>query len=142
MWKEIAKELGVELEERFDIIYNNKKTIKENVYIDNFGICVEKKGEVDDFLDGRHVCNLLNRNSNYSIRKRPFIPKENQVFYYIQEYDIVYNDSICITDSIWKDTVIQRCLLKCGNVFKTEQDARNNANTLYEKCKYLSIESQ
>lgn len=136
MWIEIAKMLDVEPEEQFDIILKDGRIVAENVYIDHYGMCSYKKGEVDNFLEKELICRVLDTNSGYVIKKRPYIPKEFHTFYSVSDYDFT-TDTSEIEELIWRDTVHQKCLLTNGNVFKTEAEARKNASKVYEKCQSM-----
>lgn len=137
MWTEIAKKLGVELDERFNIVNIEGQIIAENVYIDHLGmgICAEDSTE-DAYLEARLICHVLNKDSGYLVKKRPYIPKELHTFYSVSNYDFT-TDTSEIEELIWKDTVHQKCLLANGNVFKTEAEARKNASKVYEKCQNM-----
>ena len=134
MWTQIAKMLNVEPEEQFDIIFKDGQIVAENVYIDHYGMCLYKKGKADDFLKKELICRVLDTNSGYAIKKRPYIPKELHTFYSVSDYDFT-TDTSEIEELIWKDTVHQKCLLANGNVFKTEAEARKNASKVDEKCR-------
>lgn len=133
MWTKIAEMLGVEREEQFEIMFKDGQIVADNVYIDSYGMCVYKKGEADIFLENELICNILDTNSDYTIRKRPYIPKELHIFYSVSDYDFT-TDTSEIEELIWRNTLHQKCLLANGNVFKTEAEARKNAAKVYEKC--------
>lgn len=134
MWTEIAKKLGVELDELFDIVNIEGQTIVKNVYIDQFGMNTYATDGSESYLEARMICHVLNKESGYLVKKRPYIPKYHDRFYSIENYD-PSADTVEAEDYIWIDSLYQRCLLATGNVFKTEAEARKNASKVYEKCR-------
>ena len=134
MWKEIAKKLGVELDELFDIVNIEGQIIAKNVYIDQFGMNTYATDGSESYLEARLICHVLDKESGYAIKKRPYIPKYHDRFYSIENYD-PSADIVEAKDYIWIDSLYQRCLLATGNVFKTAEEAQNNAKNVYEKCR-------
>ena len=134
MWKEIAKKLGVELDELFDIVNIEGKIIAKNVYIDQSGMNTYAQDSTKVYLEARLICHVLNKESGYLVKKRAYIPKYYDRFYSIENYD-PSADTVEAEDYIWIDSLYQRCLLATGNVFKTAEEAQNNAKNVYEKCR-------
>ena len=134
MWTEIAKKLGVELDELFDIVNIEGQIIAKNIYIDQFGMNTYATDGTKAYLEARLICHVLNKESGYLVKKRPYIPKYHDRFYSIGNYD-PSTDTVEAEDYIWIDSLYQRCLLATGNVFKTAEEAQNNAKNVYEKCR-------
>lgn len=134
MWTEIAKKLGVELDELFDIVNIEGKIIAKNVYIDQSGMNTYAQDSTKSYLEARLICHVLNKDSGYLVKKRPYIPKYHDRFYSIENYD-PSADTVEAEDYIWINSLYQQCLLATGNVFKTAEEAQNNAENVYKKCR-------
>ena len=134
MWTEIAKKLGVELDELFDIVNIEGQIIAKNVYIDQFGMNTYATDGSESYLEARLICHVLNKESGYLVKKRAYIPKYHDRFYFIENYD-PSADIVGIKELTWRDTIHHKCLLATGNVFKTAEEAQNNAKNVYEKCR-------
>lgn len=80
---EVARMLGVEIGEEFDIVYETGKKADWGPYkITHAGLVDEAGGQP---LHIRAFFNLLA--GNYTLQKRPWMPKDGEGYYYIRSTD-------------------------------------------------------
>ena len=108
--KEVAGILGLEIGEKFNVVYNNGE------YLEYTPHTLTEEGVIDRDGDGTHILTnlLLGR---YTIEKLPFRPKEGQRYYTCDSNLIVLNFKWtgCCFD-------LERKLL--GVVFRTEKEVK------------------
>ena len=108
--KEVAKLLGCEVGEEFNIIYNTGKYSVRNPFTFSETDLLDKFGDV--FAD--YIGWLIT--GEYKIEKIPFVPK-------VGEYYWTYSDIIC--RYIWDNTIFHKERKILGIVFRTEQEAKD-----------------
>jgi hypothetical protein len=107
--QDVAKMLGVELNEKFKI--NNGEDYI--YYFDKFGLhCSEC------FVDCKHTLLQL-LNGVHSIKHAPYKPKTEDIYYFLDQNGDA--DS-----SYWNDNFVDICLYKLGNCYRTAQEAEAN----------------
>ena len=114
--KEVAKALGYEVGEEFNVTYNNGSYLNCNPFKFSETDIVNKDGDVfTDYL-GRIIT------GEYKIEKIPFVPK-------MGEYYFTYTDcgdlQITIVLCIWKSDYYDKERKLLGLVFRTEQEAKD-----------------
>lgn len=123
--EQVAKMLGVELEEPFKIIYsNNAESIEYYRFTKNgFEFYYDEDNE---WLPGAQgfIRLILGQ---YKIKKKPFLSKDGERFYFI---DVNKNVQSRINDQ--KEFDIMSYIL--GNCFKTEEEAEDNKEETWERC--------
>ena len=134
---EVAKMLGVELGERFNInffdYYDNKYYGDNVYYLCDDGIKLDKDG---------HACStadmlLFILCGKYTIKRKPWKPNFDEEFYVVQA-----NGSI--SRKFWDDCTTHYSYYKLGNCYRTVEDAKAdkeklvafyNSDEVLEVCK-------
>ena len=118
--KEVAKLLGYEIGEEFNIIYDNGEYPPYNPFKFTETSLVDKDGyNSNDVL-------ILLLTGNYTAEKIPFVPK-------VGEYYWTYSDIIC--RYIWDNTIFHKERKLLGIVFRTEQEAKDYLPTWQKRLK-------
>lgn len=116
--KEVAKLLGYEIGEEFNVIYNTGEYSKYNPFKFTETSLVDKDGDDSDIV----LLNLIM--DSCTIKKIPFVPKVGE------DYWSYYNDDdspfrglgICKT---WNGSHLDKMRKLLGIVFRTEQEAKD-----------------
>ena len=114
-YKKIAEMLGVELGEEFSLKDNKTKNIVRPRYkiTQEEGLMYSvNRNEFD-----RSVTLMSIINGSFSVVKLPWKPKDGEKYWY---YSKAFNLAI---SRKWIDENYAFCLWKCGNCFKTEEEA-------------------
>lgn len=111
-YKKIAEMLGVELGEEFKVSDMKIFTFK---FTENDGLMF-KYGTNEDYMPSALILTKLLR-GDYSVVKLPWKPKEGELYWY---YSKTLNQAISRN---WDAKNYALCLWKCGNCFKTEEEA-------------------
>lgn len=121
---EVAKMLGVEIEEEFDVIYETGQKSDWGPYK------ITRDGLVDESgnwtLHETALFNLLK--GKYTLQKRPWRPKEGESYYYIRSTDGFLSRSTF--HSVDADDL---ALLNMGNCFPTKEAAETAVPEMLEK---------
>lgn len=124
-YKKIAEMLGVELGEEFSVIDCRTKERNTSRYK------ITQEEGIMYSMDGEKWCRsailLSIVNGSYSVVKLPWKPKKCEK-YFIYEPGVV-DDSY----SFWADDDIDLCRWKCGNCFKTKEEAKTKGKEIMEK---------
>ena len=120
--KEVAKLLGYEIGEEFNVIYNTGEYSKYNPFKFTETSLVDKDG--DNSND--YISNLLT--GHHTIEKIPFVPKLNETYW-------SYNSCIRADDWIWLDSSFDYRNKMLGLVFRTKEEAENYLPTFKERLK-------
>ena len=120
----IAKELGVEIGEEFEISgwdislwkFDMDKGLMVN-HFTNKNMWCEASG--DQYM------NLIN--GEYIIRKLPFEPKKGEKYFVVSVVDKA------VWFYIWDGHTKDYCYKACGNCFRTEAEAEKHKYEIYEK---------
>lgn len=124
---EVAKMLGVEIGEEFDILDGNGDAMGWNPHKFTKEMMVNRVG---DEAIGWLVYYLLV--GEYTLQKRPWRPKEGEGYYYIRSTDGFLSMSTFLSvDST------NLSLLNMGNCFPTEEAAEATVPEMMEKFKEI-----
>jgi hypothetical protein len=117
----IAKELGVEVGEKFKVTgYGGTYSFKEN------GLCYYDKQRKEWTLAEDYVLVDILRGVE-EIEKLPFEPKEGEKYFVVS----IVGKSVC--HYLWDGTTTDYCFKACGNCFRTEKEAEAHKYEIYEK---------
>lgn len=107
--KEVAKMLGVCINEKFDVVDNYGILIGEGYWIGVNGLkCGESKGDFNDTL-----CYLLN--GSFKIVKKPWKPRIGKEYYMV-------NCEGEILKQVWGKEECDKLAYKIGNCFKSKDE--------------------
>lgn len=120
--KEVAKLLGCEVGEEFNVIYNTGSYSTYNPFKFTETSLVDKEGDDSDKILIRLVT------GRYTIEKIPFTPK-------VGEYYWTYSDIICRYE--WDNTTFHKERKILGIVFRTEQEAKDYLPTWQKRLEGL-----
>lgn len=118
--KEVAKMLGVELNEEFDVHFDNsnvymKAQLTENGFKVNdtnmLALVPNSSIRVFEMI----LCGLA------TIKRKPWKPKYNEDYWAVTAIDGA------LTHNIWKNCWIDITYYKLGNCYRTEQEAETNS---------------
>ena len=107
--QDIAKMLGVELGEEFEINDGENHIY----YFDESGLCCSEYSINCEYV----LFQLLS--GGYSIKYKPWKPKHNEIYFY------VYSDGV-VTDLEWHNCEWDFANYKLGNCYRTAQEAETN----------------
>ena len=120
---EVAKMLGVELLEEFEIVFPNS-TCRATAWLNNEGLYIDKHNLANqDYWKLSALTNLLN--GKYIIKRKPWKPHTDETYYFVDEDGIVCED-------VWLDVSDDILLYKCGNCYKTYAEAAQYENKWLE----------
>lgn len=120
---EVAKMLGLEIGEEFDILYKDGTATELGPFKFTNETILDCDG---DELQCWRLCCLLT--GDYTIQKRPWRPKEGEDYYYIRSTDGFLSRSTF--HSVDADDL---ALLNMGNCFPTEEAAETAVPEMLEK---------
>lgn len=119
-YKQVAEMLGVELEEEFSLKNKDGEVLSKNYKISSIaGLLLKCDGEwhqsgyIGEIISGR-----------LTIVKLPWKPKRCDEFYY---YGISR-----VMQTIWTGDVYDYSCWKCGNCFKTKEEAETKGKEIME----------
>lgn len=118
---DIAKLLGVEINEEFELRVVNQPLIKCTgtfCITDNNIVGRIKNGDVWQPWEKDSIYDLFN--GTLEVVRKPFRPKQSQ------EYWTYSGDKWKVVNFSWCDTVEDYALLKAGCVFRTKEEAEQN----------------
>ena len=108
---EVAKILGVEIGEKFDILDEEGKKVEYGPYkITDNAIVDCERDDIPDLL-----YSLLT--GEYTTQKRPWWPKDGGEYWYVSANGKVYATTLCATNAC------ELAMLNIGNCFPTEEAA-------------------
>lgn len=113
---EVAKMLGVELGEEFEISSNGKVVVK---LTENGLKIVTILGKLID--NAEHVCLTRLLTGSYEIKRKPWKPKSGDT-YYLVLHDGVVDIATCDEDSM----AFTLAVYKLGNCYRTPEEAIAN----------------
>lgn len=131
--KEVAKMLGVEIGERFKIDFSIYNSCNSNFdyYLSREGIVLDKEGH--GCCSNDILCELLR--GNYIIKRKPWKPNNNDVYYIIDEKGY----SSC---EQWCNDSLDLNYYKIGNCYRTAEEAEANRekwNAFYASDEVLEV---
>lgn len=117
---DVAKLLGVELGEEFNLVDKDGKPAAYNPFH------IEAGGVMDCYGDNipHHLESLLI--GTFEIVKKPWKPKEKEIY-----YSICMDGSIEMTE-FWPSIVEDALSIRAGNFFKTREEAEANVDKFLE----------
>lgn len=119
---EVARMLGVEIGEEFDILYKDGTATE----IGPFKFTNETILDCDgDELQCWRLCCLLT--GDYTIQKRPWRPTEGELYW------LVTVGGLLKYDYFWRDSLGSLTLLNMGNCFPTKEAAEAAVPEMLEK---------
>ena len=121
----IAKELGVEIGERF-YIGSEEKIEGAYYYFSSTELLYHVPNRTPDYAQYRELADLIY--GDKKIIKLPFKPKEHERYWYVY----VGDDEIGITRFTEANTN-DLMRVYCGNCFRTEAEAEKHKYEIYEK---------
>lgn len=118
---DVAKMLGVELDEEFIISYISGvyKFTKSGLKVKSGGEWIYSNLKLIDFLIGKH-----------EIVKLPWQPKVGDVYYRPRDYHTAFSEAV--TD-FWRDTVNDFALKEAGMIFRTKEECEAALPALRKK---------
>lgn len=128
---EIAKMLGVELEEQFIVHLSNGK---ENVVLKHNGFySVNQYGDIirDNSI---LLSKLLQGYYNYKIEKLPWEPKRGERYYFPSITDK------CVVSNFWDGATMELALKAFGYIYRTKEEAEAHFAEDYEKLTGKKLE--
>ena len=123
---EIAKMLGVELDEEFEIVRSSTGEWIANAYITNDRLCYSKYNPIYKEFSGYTLEWLLK--GSYTIKQKtqePWKPRGNEKYWYVTPEGYCCN-AICLGD--W----VSVTLYKIGNCYRTKEEAEANRDKWVE----------
>ena len=113
---EVAKMLGVELEEIFEIEINEYKSFQFRFTEGGFQ-GFNGKTWTTDTISLSYLNSLLT--GKYTIKRKPWKPKESDTYYYVNQEGHAISFR-------WWNTYTEILLYKLGNCYRTEEEAEAN----------------
>lgn len=123
---DVAKILGVELGEKFDLIKHDVD-MDNPYYLTEQGLFDNKNKICPSFMISEIIFGHL------EIIKKPWKPQTDDKYYYIEA--TLDCNHIDVWQEIWKNTTVDMERYAVGNFFKTREEASNSVNAY---CKYLN----
>lgn len=118
--KDVAKILGVELEEEFKI-----KGFEPVYKITNYGLVIKTDSNNWYEMSGDTFLQLIR--GDYVIRKLPWQPKEGDRYYFPG------GDFTITSSSIWCDLTLEYALKEAGMIFRTKEECEAALPALRKK---------
>ena len=116
--EEVAKLLGVELDEEFELVFSSPSTCHATIKSTIDGVKVIKTDVYDIFNFKSYLLEHLLKGS-YGIKKKSWRPKFNEKYYSIGIDGGVENGT-------WLNDFLDYTLYKIGNCYRTVEEARAN----------------
>ena len=131
---EIAKMLGVELEEEFEVCHSMDTCIRyaeRYKFIDNALICADVS---DKSVWGCASCKTLRDivNGSLTVIKLPFEPKNGDRYFRIF-INADRDKDLKVSDDTWVGWTTDYMCKSCGNCFRTKAEAEKHKYEIYEK---------
>lgn len=128
-YKQFAAMFGLELDEEFSLIKSDGTKVDNDSYrITEDGIFY-KKEKNDFWLSEPSVTLSSLLKGSYKVVHKPWKPKKDEK-YFIYEPGVVDVDDAY---SFWADDDIDLCRWKCGNCFKTKEEAETKGKEIMEQ---------
>lgn len=126
-WKQFAEMLGLELGQEFSLVKPNGEKENEDTYkITEDGIYYQSVSHSAWWTESAETLSCLLKGS-YKAVPKPWKPKKCEK-YFIYEPGVV-DDAY----SFWADDDIDLCRWKCGNCFKTKEEAETKGKEIMEE---------
>lgn len=126
-WKQFAKMLGLELGQEFVLTDSYGKRKDGYTYqITKNGILYKSQINDDWYGERSETIERLLAGYDKAVPK-PWKPKKGDTCWY---YSIGWKRAISLT---WEGETIDSCLWKCGNCFRTEEEAKTKGKKIMEQ---------
>ena len=123
-WKQFAEMLGLELEQEFRLVKPDGTKVDNDLYKITedglFSIANDLSGKVTLMLD-------LLLSGDYKAVPKPWKPKKGD------EYWRCSSIRGFVSSAIWAGDDIDLCRWKCGNCFRTKEEAETKGKEIMEK---------
>lgn len=132
--EEVAKLLGVELDEEFKLIFPSNSSCYATVKLTIDGAKVISTNVYDDFNFKSYLLEHLIK-GDYEIKRKPWKPRFNERY-----YSVGVDGST--EDGTWLNDFVDYTLYKIGNCYRTIEEARANRvkwGTFYDSDEVLKI---
>ena len=118
--EEVAKLLGVELNEEFEIIFPSNPSCHATVKLTIDGTKVINTNVYDCFNFKSYLLEHLIKGA-YDIKRKPWKPEDDELYFYVDENGIIWN-------KVWDDSFTSDHMnyYKLGNCYNTEEKAKAN----------------
>jgi hypothetical protein len=123
-YKQVAEMLAVELNEEFRLKNKNGKLLSKKYRISPIDGLLLKIG--DEWHQSDFIGEIIS--GNLTIVKLPWKPKDVEHYWYCSET----REPVAI-ETIWAGTSGDLCKWKCGNCFKTKEEANAKGKEIMEK---------
>ena len=120
---EVAKMLGVELGEEFEIKMPNSSCYTKAMFTDN-GLNITDHNILDTITWKPYVLGYL-LNGSYTIKHKPWMPQYEEPYYYVEE-------DTSIRCEQWYYDAIDLNFYKLGNCYRTREEAEANCDKWFE----------
>ena len=113
---EVAKLLGVEINEEFEV--NENESFTCHFTDEKFTVTSKYQTQLltSSFVEGVLFALIY---GGYTIKRKPWKPQDNEKFY-------VVTSNLGITHKFWDDCSTCKNYYKLGNLYKTEEEAEAN----------------
>lgn len=132
--EEVAKLLGVELDEEFELVFPSNSSCYATVKLTIDGAKVISTNVYDVFNFKSYLLEHLIKGS-YEIKRKPWKPKFNERY-----YSVGVDGST--EDGTWLNDFLDYTLYKIGNCYRTIEEARANRvkwGTFYDSDEVIKI---
>lgn len=129
----LRKEIAVEIGEEFDVYENGEKQLTCKFEENGFFYKID-----NEFFKSKFWKNLVCDFHNYQFMIKPFIPKEQEDYWYFGTKDS--NEKLLFLKVLkhsWQGRVFDYGMLSLGNVFRTEEDALKNEDKILKRMENL-----
>ena len=124
---QIAKMLGVEIGERFEVD-SGDHAIGLYYYFSDTELLEHRKNKTPDYAQYRVLADLIY--GDKKVIKLPFEPKYGDRYYYV--YFIV-NDRLGVLSSTWRGETGDYLFKLCDNCFRTKEEAESKKYSVYKR---------
>ena len=134
--EEVAKILGVELDEEFEIVFSQPSNCKAIAKITQNGVNVVETNIFDAYNFKAYLLKDLLVGS-YAIKRKPWKPQYGDYYWAVSANPM---DSFCYIK--WEGTISDYSNYKLGNCYKTMSEAKENKNkwvSFYESDEVLKV---
>ena len=129
----LREEIGVEIGEEFDV-YKKDNMLWRCKFEGNGFFC---KGYYE-FQKAEVWKNIIVNFHEYIFKRKPFIPKEHEEYWYVGISCNDNGDRIAdVNRTVWVGILFDYGMLALGNAFRSEKEALKNKDKLLERLKKL-----
>lgn len=126
-WKQFAELLGLELNESFRLVKPNREKLYNVLYKITEDGLYYKVANTDGWYDEPSVTLDYILNGDYSVVKLPWKPKKGDIYWH---YSGVSKEE---NAAKWGGKFIDLLLWKCGDCFKTAEEAKTKGKEIMEQ---------